>query len=54
VPIAISLAHLALATPALDPATATLACELIGTLTAAPAGPLRRLWHRLLSAFRRP
>jgi tetratricopeptide (TPR) repeat protein len=55
VPIAISLAHLALATPALDPATATLACELIGTLTdPRPAGPLRRRWHRLLSAFRRP
>ena len=54
VPIATSLAHLALATPALDPATTALACGLIsGPPAATPAGPLRRLWHRLVALFRR-
>ncbi|NES28713.1 tetratricopeptide repeat protein [Micromonospora terminaliae] len=53
-PIAVSLAHLALATPDLDPATRALA----GTLAGGPApatrpGPLRRLWHRLTTLLRR-
>ncbi|WP_229403061.1 tetratricopeptide repeat protein [Micromonospora okii] len=48
VPIAVSLAYLALATPGLDPATAALAGELISGPAPAPRpGPLRRLWARL-------
>ncbi|GGR85784.1 hypothetical protein GCM10010169_32610 [Micromonospora fulviviridis] len=54
VPIAVSLAHLALATPDLDPPTRALAGTLIaGPAPDAPAGPLRRLWHRLTALFRR-
>ncbi|MEU9742397.1 tetratricopeptide repeat protein [Micromonospora chersina] len=54
VPIAVSLAHLALATPELDPATRALADSLIaGPAPDAAAGPLRRLWHRLTALFRR-
>ncbi|GAA4575213.1 hypothetical protein GCM10023176_44080 [Micromonospora coerulea] len=55
VPIATSVAHLALATPDLDPATTALAHELTGapaTGTARP-GRLARLWHRLTGPFRR-
>ncbi|MGR6321909.1 tetratricopeptide repeat protein [Micromonospora soli] len=54
-PIAVSLAHLALATPDLDPPTRDLAHALI----AGPAdgtrrmGRLARLWHRLAAALRR-
>lgn len=50
VPIAVSLAHLALAAPALDPATAALATELLGNQSPQlprPRNPLRRLWQRL-------
>ncbi|PZG23621.1 hypothetical protein C1I95_03140 [Micromonospora craterilacus] len=51
-PTAASLAHLALATPDLDPDTTALA----RTLTGVPAGPryrrLRALLHRLLRPFR--
>ncbi|MEV5819994.1 tetratricopeptide repeat protein [Micromonospora haikouensis] len=49
VPIAVSLAYLALATPALDPATAALAGELISGPAAGRSRPgrLRRLWDRL-------
>ncbi|MDG4783623.1 tetratricopeptide repeat protein [Micromonospora sp. WMMD961] len=50
VPIAGSLAHVALAAPELDPATAALATELLGRRSARvprPRNPLRRLWHRL-------
>jgi tetratricopeptide (TPR) repeat protein len=48
VPIAVSLAYLALATPGLDPATTALAGELIsGPAPASRPGPLRRLWARL-------
>lgn len=50
VPIAGSLAHLALAAPELDPATAALATDLLGTRSARvprPRNPLRRLWQRL-------
>ncbi|MFC8847504.1 MULTISPECIES: tetratricopeptide repeat protein [unclassified Micromonospora] len=49
VPIAVSLAYLALATPALDPATAALAGELISGPAAGSArrGRLRRLFARL-------
>ncbi|MFC4021621.1 tetratricopeptide repeat protein [Micromonospora sp. GCM10011542] len=56
VPIAVSLAHLALATPALDAATAALAAELIDSppRIPRPRGPLRRLWHRLTAPLRRP
>ncbi|MGC4803565.1 tetratricopeptide repeat protein [Micromonospora sp. DT233] len=56
VPIAVSLAYLALATPALDPATTTLAGELISGPGPAPRrpGPLRRLWGRLTRLRRRP
>ncbi|MEV4480575.1 tetratricopeptide repeat protein [Micromonospora coxensis] len=55
VPIAVSLAYLALATPALDDATAALAHTLLDTATATSApGPLRRLWHRLTTLFHRP
>ncbi|MGC1213318.1 MAG: tetratricopeptide repeat protein [Micromonospora sp.] len=54
VPIATSLAHLALATPALDPATAALARDLIsGPPAAARVGSLRRLWHRLATLLHR-
>ena len=51
VPIAISLAHLALATPDLDPPARGLAHNLIA---GPPAGSWRRLWQRLLAPFRRP
>ncbi|MGK5742606.1 tetratricopeptide repeat protein [Micromonospora sp. URMC 103] len=49
VPIAISLAHLALATPALDAQTRDLATGLVaaGTTAPRPRNPLTRLWHRL-------
>ncbi|WP_320066324.1 tetratricopeptide repeat protein [Micromonospora sp. RTGN7] len=55
-PIAVSLAYLALATPAVDPATTTLAGELISGLGQGPRrpGPLRRLWGRLARLRRRP
>ncbi|MFF5175470.1 tetratricopeptide repeat protein [Micromonospora sp. NPDC000089] len=56
VPIAVSVAHLALATPALDPAATTLAGELINAAAATPGGrpgPLTRLWRRLTGPFRR-
>ncbi|KKK07153.1 tetratricopeptide repeat protein [Micromonospora sp. HK10] len=53
VPIAVSLAHLALATPDLDPATRDLAGELVsGPARETPPGALRRLWHRLTHLFR--
>lgn len=55
VPIATSVAHLALATPDLDEATTALAHEL--TAGAAPGprrrGPLARLWQRLTALLRR-
>ncbi|SIN18604.1 tetratricopeptide repeat protein [Micromonospora cremea] len=57
VPIAVSLAHLALAAPALDPATAALATELLGDpppRLPRPRNPLRRFWRRLTAARRRP
>ncbi|MEU4398483.1 tetratricopeptide repeat protein [Micromonospora orduensis] len=60
VPIATSLAHLALAAPALDAATAALATELLADRQShqtlpRPRNPLRRLWHRLTKgAPRRP
>lgn len=58
VPIAASLAHLALAAPQLDPATAALATELLGTRSTRlprPRNPLRRLWQLLnRGAPRRP
>ncbi|MER7416256.1 tetratricopeptide repeat protein [Micromonospora peucetia] len=48
VPIALSLAHLALASPALDPETAALAASLTATRpTPRPRSGLRRLWRRL-------
>ncbi|WP_405429699.1 tetratricopeptide repeat protein [Micromonospora sp. NBC_00617] len=50
VPIAVSLAHLALAAPALDPASTALATRMIGERAARlprPRNPLRRLWQRL-------
>lgn len=53
VPIAASLAHLALAAPDLDPATAALAGELLGPLSPQvprPRNPLRRLWQLLRGA----
>ncbi|MEU4479895.1 tetratricopeptide repeat protein [Micromonospora sp. NPDC023966] len=54
VPIAVSLAHLALATPDLDPPTRALADTLIiSPVPAAPAGALHRLWRRLTALFRR-
>ncbi|MCI4062500.1 tetratricopeptide repeat protein [Micromonospora sp. R77] len=55
VPIAASLAHLALATPALDEATAALAHELTAAPPGGPTrpGPLRRLWRRLAALFGR-
>lgn len=50
VPIALSLAHLALASPALDPETAALAASLAATRPAPrPRSRLRRLWRRLTS-----
>ncbi|MFF4807755.1 tetratricopeptide repeat protein [Micromonospora chersina] len=53
VPIAVSLGHLALTTPDLDPATRALADSLIGgPAPDAPAGPLRRFWRRLTALFR--
>ncbi|MFJ6198311.1 tetratricopeptide repeat protein [Micromonospora sp. NPDC092111] len=55
VPIATSLAHLALATPTLDPATAALAHQLlVGPATGSrrPGLPTR-LRHRLAALFRR-
>ncbi|WP_262284836.1 tetratricopeptide repeat protein [Micromonospora sp. MA102] len=54
VPIAVSLAHLALATPDLDPPTRALADTLAtGPVPAASPGALRRLWRRLAGLFRR-
>ncbi|XTZ14845.1 tetratricopeptide repeat protein [Micromonospora echinospora] len=51
VPILVSLAHLALATPDLDEASIVLACQVVGD---PPAGNrLRRLWHRLTRRLRR-
>ncbi|MEU9506911.1 tetratricopeptide repeat protein [Micromonospora sp. NPDC048170] len=48
VPIAPSLAHLALASPALDPETATLATSLTATRPLPrPRSRLHRLWRRL-------
>ncbi|MFC0031343.1 tetratricopeptide repeat protein [Micromonospora chaiyaphumensis] len=53
VPIAVSLAHLALATPDLDPATRALADTLVtGPAPATRRRPLRRLWHRLTTLLR--
>ncbi|MGV9805039.1 tetratricopeptide repeat protein [Micromonospora chersina] len=53
VPIAVSLGHLALATPDLDPATRALADSLIGgPAPNAPTGLLRRFWRRLTALFR--
>ncbi|WFE31960.1 tetratricopeptide repeat protein [Micromonospora sp. WMMD975] len=49
-PEAVSLAHLARATPALDPAARATAAGLVAD---AGAGPLRRLWRRLTALFRR-
>ncbi|GAA3769476.1 tetratricopeptide repeat protein [Micromonospora maritima] len=49
-PAAMSLAHLARATPALDPATRATAESLVA---GAGAGPLRRLWRHLTALFRR-
>ncbi|MEU3457988.1 tetratricopeptide repeat protein [Micromonospora sp. NPDC006766] len=55
VPIVVSLAHLALATPNLAPATRELARELISSSQAnAPTSAWRRLWHRLTTLFPRP
>ncbi|WBB66618.1 tetratricopeptide repeat protein [Micromonospora sp. WMMD812] len=55
-PVAASLAHLALATPDLDRETATLAAELIGGGLGVPRprNPLARLWQRLTAPLRRP
>ncbi|GAB3954295.1 hypothetical protein GCM10027614_61150 [Micromonospora vulcania] len=57
VPIAVSLAHLALATPDLSPATAALATTLLGTARSPrlprPRNPLSRLWQRLTTSRRR-
>ncbi|MFY1617546.1 tetratricopeptide repeat protein [Micromonospora sp. WMMD736] len=50
VPIATSLAHLALAAPAVDPATTALAIRMTGARASRlprPRNPLRRLWQRL-------
>ncbi|MFE9954298.1 tetratricopeptide repeat protein [Micromonospora sp. NPDC005299] len=53
VPIAVSLAHLALATPDLDPSTRTVADALIsGAAPATRPGFLRRLWRRLVTLLR--
>ncbi|SCL39635.1 Tetratricopeptide repeat-containing protein [Micromonospora rhizosphaerae] len=56
VPIAASLAHLALATPAVDAATIALAHELLGDTSGRPRrpGPLARLWRRLGALLRHP
>ncbi|MGC5021550.1 tetratricopeptide repeat protein [Micromonospora sp. DT47] len=56
VPIAASLAHLALATPGLDPAATALAHQLTGGASGGSSRPgaLRRLWDRLTAPFRRP
>ncbi|MGS2613575.1 tetratricopeptide repeat protein [Micromonospora sp. LZ34] len=56
VPIATSLAHLALATPALDRETTALAAGLLraGTAVPRPRNPLHRLWRRLTRSLRRP
>ncbi|WP_018784776.1 tetratricopeptide repeat protein [Micromonospora sp. CNB394] len=48
-PVVVSLAYLARATPALDPAARATADRLIA---GAEGGPLRRLWHRLTALFR--
>ncbi|WP_406105652.1 tetratricopeptide repeat protein [Micromonospora globbae] len=55
VPIATSLAHLALATPALDAQTRALATRLLGggAPVPRPRNPLARLWRRL-APTRRP
>ncbi|MET7967808.1 tetratricopeptide repeat protein [Micromonospora sp. NPDC005305] len=54
VPIAVSLAHLALATPDLDPSARAVAESLsAGPAPAIPAGALGRLWRRLTALFRR-
>ncbi|MEV6368285.1 tetratricopeptide repeat protein [Micromonospora musae] len=56
VPIATSLAHLALAAPALDTETRELAAALIATAAPVPRprNPLTRLWRRLTAPLRRP
>ncbi|MEU8260151.1 tetratricopeptide repeat protein [Micromonospora sp. NPDC048999] len=55
VPMVVSLAHLALATPDLAPATRDLARKLIGSPPAdAPASPWRRFRRRLGALFHRP
>ncbi|KAB1906101.1 tetratricopeptide repeat protein, partial [Micromonospora sp. AMSO31t] len=54
VPIAVSLAHLALATPDLDPSARAVAESLsAGPAPAIPPGALGRLWRRLTALFRR-
>ncbi|MEV0153125.1 tetratricopeptide repeat protein [Micromonospora sp. NPDC050686] len=55
VPISVSLAHLALAAPTLDPATAALARRLIARPAASVrrSGPLSGLRRRLAALFRR-
>jgi len=53
-PIAASLAHLALATPEVDPSTRELARTLIAAAPGEPRpGTLHRLWRRLTVRFRR-
>ncbi|MFG2058294.1 tetratricopeptide repeat protein [Micromonospora sp. NPDC048930] len=53
VPIAASLAHLALATPDLDPPTRDLAHTMItGPAPGGRPGAWRRLWHRLRALLR--
>ncbi|MEU2610388.1 tetratricopeptide repeat protein [Micromonospora sp. NPDC007271] len=55
VPIAVSLAHLALAAPDVDPPTRDLARELIsGSPADAPVTPWRRFRRRLAALFHRP
>lgn len=56
VPIARSLAQLALATPDLAPESRALAEAVAGGRPPAPAppNPLRRLWRRITTTFRRP
>ncbi|MFD2767319.1 tetratricopeptide repeat protein [Micromonospora eburnea] len=54
-PIVVSLAHLALATPDVDPPTRDLARTLIASAPAdTPATPWRRFRRRLAALFRRP
>ncbi|MCM0676008.1 tetratricopeptide repeat protein [Micromonospora phytophila] len=53
VPIAVSLAHLALATPALDPETAALAVSLTRPPAVDRPSALRRLWRVVGTLFRR-